>query len=142
MQANPIVIPDPVNRFWKFYPFIAKINALNTFSDCFMHQNFEYFKISKFLHNKMMVKVVKLFTGVLWKSYSDEFYRKTPMGSFLVLSLQVKEKLLRRCFPVSFTKYSRTLFLQNTFGWLLLLIRLFVRYVDLSHKCLLRPWLF
>ena len=27
----------------------------------------------------MMVKVIKLFTGVLWKSCSGEFYRKTPM---------------------------------------------------------------
>ena len=27
----------------------------------------------------VMVKVVKLFTSVLWKSCSDEFYRKTPM---------------------------------------------------------------
>ena len=30
-----------------------------------------------------MVKVVKLFTGVLWKSCSDEFYRKTPLGESL-----------------------------------------------------------
>ena len=27
----------------------------------------------------IMVKVVKLFTGLLWKSGSDEFYRKTPI---------------------------------------------------------------
>ena len=27
----------------------------------------------------MMVQIVKLFTGVLWKSCSDEFYKKTPM---------------------------------------------------------------
>ena len=27
----------------------------------------------------LMVKVVKLFTGVLWKSCSNEFYRETPM---------------------------------------------------------------
>ena len=31
----------------------------------------------------MMVKVVKLFTGVLWKSCSDEFYRKISMRKSL-----------------------------------------------------------
>ena len=51
----------------------------------------------------LMVKVVKLFTGVL----------------------QAKERLLQKCFPVSFTKYFRTLFLQNTSGSLLLLNTLF-----------------
>ena len=42
-----------------------------------------------------------------------------------VSRLQAKERLLYRCFPVSFTKYFRTLFLQNTSGWLLLLNTLF-----------------
>ena len=48
-----------------------------------------------------MVKVVKLFTGVLWKSCSDEFYRKTFMRSLFlnnVLRLQAKERLLTRVF--------------------------------------------
>ena len=74
-----------------------------------------------------MVKVVKLFTGVLWKSCSDEFYRKTFMRSLFlnnVLRLQAKETPYT-CFPVSFTKYFRTLLLQNTFGRLLLLNTLF-----------------
>ena len=53
------------NNFTKPY-------ALNTFSDCFMHVKLN-----------MMVKVVKLFPGVLRKSCSDEFYRKTPMQESL-----------------------------------------------------------
>ena len=31
----------------------------------------------------MMVKVTKLFAGLLWKSCSDEFYRKTPIRESL-----------------------------------------------------------
>ena len=57
----------------------TKPHALNTFSDCFMHVKFQIFstKLNK------MVKVVKLFPGVLRKSCSDEFYRKTPMQESL-----------------------------------------------------------
>ena len=38
-----------------------------------------------------------------------------------VSRLQAKERFLHRCFPVSFTKYFRAFFLQNTSAWLLLL---------------------
>ena len=37
----------------------------------------------------------------------------------------LKKKLRRRCFPVSFSKFLRTLLLQNTPGWLLLEFQLF-----------------
>ena len=70
------------------------------------------------------MKTVKLFTGVLWKNCSDKFYKKASMRQSLfnkVSRLRINESLLHRCFPVSFTKYFRTLFLQNTSGWLLLL---------------------
>ena len=78
--------------------------------------------------SNMMVKVVKLFTGVLRKSYSDEFHRKTSMQKSLFNKfsrLLAKEKLLHRCFLVSFTRYFRTFFWKNTSGWLLLLNTLF-----------------
>ena len=94
----------------------------------------------------IMVKVVKLYTGVPWKRCSDEFYRKHLWGSLLfnkVSCLQAKERLLHRYFPVSFTKYFRALLLQNTSGSLLLLNTLFVRYVNLSYKkCFLLRLLF
>ena len=37
----------------------------------------------------------------------------------------LKKKLRRRCFPVSFSQFLRTLLLQNTPGWLLLEFQLF-----------------
>ena len=49
-------------------------------------------------------------------------------GSLLlnkVSRILAKERLLHRCFPVSFTKYFRTLLLQDASGWLLLLNTLF-----------------
>ena len=64
----------------------------------------------------MTVIVVKLFSGDVQKS-SDEFYRKTPMQESLfnkVLPLQVKERLLHMCFPVSFTNYFNTLFFAKS----------------------------
>ena len=74
-----------------------------------------------------MDKVVKCFPeseatvhGFSMKSCSDELdtiYRKTPIrGLFFnkILRLQPKEKILHRCFPVSFAKHFRTFFLQNT----------------------------
>ena len=39
-----------------------------------------------------------------------------------------KKKLQQKCFPVSFVKFSKTLFLQNTSRWLLL----FVIYLTVS----------
>ena len=71
----------------------------------------------------MMVKV-----GVLWKRCSDNFIGKHLCRSLFfnnVSRLQTKEKLMHRCFYVSFTKYFRTLFLQNSSVWLLLLNTLF-----------------
>ena len=56
--------------------------------------------------------------------YSQVFYKKTVLMSLLfnkVLRLQAKERLLHSCFPVSFAKYFRALFLRNTSGLLLLL---------------------
>ena len=59
-----------------------------------------------------MVKVVELFTGVLWKSRPDEFYRKHLYRNLFF----DKERLLHRFFSVSFTKYFTTwLLLLNTF---------------------------
>ena len=46
--------------------------------------------------------------------YGSLFFNK-------VSCLQAKERLLHRCFPVSFTEYFRTIFLQNTSGCMLLL---------------------
>ena len=133
MQAIHTVIPDSVNRFWKFYPFREKNILGKQLSQAICSKyNFRLLHVPKF-HGfstklNMMVKVVKLFTGVLWKSCSDELIGKNVWGSLFfnkVSRLQARERLLHRCFPVSFTKYFRTLFLQNTSGWLLLLNALF-----------------
>ena len=66
-----------------------------------------------FFYKLNLVKVVELFTDVPWKSWSDEFYRKKHMQEcFLskVSCLQAKERLLHRCFSVSFTKDPPTSF--------------------------------
>ena len=94
-----------------------------------------------------MVKVVKLFTDVLWKRCSESFIGNHLCGSLFfnkALGLQAKERLMHRCFPVSFTKYFRTLFLQNTPGWLPLLNILFLLVTSTSatKRCFLQPLLF
>ena len=47
--------------------------------------------------------------------------------------LHPRKKLLHRCFPVSFAKYFRTLFLRNTFGWWLLLLNI-ISLLRQPHK--------
>ena len=47
----------------------------------------------------------------------------------------LKKRFLLTCFPVSFAKYFRALFLQNTSGWLLLQ-NILVFHVNFSHKML------
>ena len=81
------------------------------------------------------------FTGFLWKSCSDELdtiYRKTPIrGLFFnkILRLQPKEKILHRCFPVSFAKHFKHFCkTQTPLNDCFFQIRFFVHYVDLSHK--------
>ena len=57
----------------------------------------------------------KLLWRILWeKNLCRSFFFNK------VSRLLTKERLTHRCAPVSFTKSFRTLFLQNTFGWLLL----------------------
>ena len=107
----------PSKRVW-IIAKTAKMNLPPTPSETFCNG----------LDSNIMVKVVKLYTGVLWKRCSDEFYRKHLWGSLLfnkVSYLQAKERLLHRYFPVSFTKYFRALLLQNTSGSLLLLNNFF-----------------
>ena len=70
----------------------------------------------------MMVKVVKLFAGVLWKRCSDNFIGKHLCRSVFfnkVSHLQTKKGLLHRCF----TNYFRTLFQQNIYVLLLPFVR-------------------
>ena len=71
------------NQFWKFYPFIVKIffgnnfpkqYAQSMFSDCFMHENF------KIIYNGQSCQTVH---RCIWKSYSDECYRKAPVQESL-----------------------------------------------------------
>ena len=82
----------------------------------------------------LMVKVVKLFTGVLWKSCPNEFYRETPMQESRNPPVNV--------FSCEFYQMFQNAFLANISGWLLLLNTHFC-YVHLSHKkCVLQPWLF
>ena len=148
MQANPIVIPDSVNQFWKLYPFIKNIYqednfhwqyVLNIFSDC---------KISSASYKIEYDWLSKL------SNYSQVFYEKAALMNFIrkqqwgnlffdnVSRLQAKERLLHRYLPVSFTKYFRTLLLKNTFGSLLLVITLFCSLRHSHKKCFFRPWLF
>ena len=67
-------------------------------------------------------------TFVLWESSSNDFqkiHRKHICRSLSfnkVIHLQPKEKLLQRCFPVSFAKCFRTVFFQNTSGWLMMMM--------------------
>ena len=68
--------------------------------------------------------------GVLKKGVLENFTKFT--GKTLCLSLffnkvtdlipttLLKRRIWHRCFPVSFAKFSRALFLQNSSGWLLL----------------------
>ena len=76
-----------------------------------------------------MVKVVKLFAGVLWKRCSDNFIGKhlCRILFFKKLSrLQAKETPAQHLFVTATAKY-----------------RFFLRYVGLSHKRrFLQPWLF
>ena len=60
----------------------------------------------------MMIKVVVLFTGVLWKSCL-----MNVIGKHLWRSLFFKN----RGVSCDFSKYFRKLFLQNSSGWMLLL---------------------
>ena len=67
----------------------------------------------------MVLIVVKLFTGVLGKSCTEELYRKTAVLSLFFnegSSHQDKERLLYISFLVSLDKYFRTLFLHNNSG--------------------------
>ena len=92
-----------------------------------------------------IVKVVKLFAGLLWKRCSDNFIGKHLCRSLFfnnVSRLQTKEKLMHRCFYVSFTKYFRTLFLQNSSVWLLLLNTLFCLLRQLQPEKMLLSTLF
>ena len=114
MQANPTVIPDSVNRFLKFYhPFIEKNSLGKHLSQAICSKYvFWLFHAPKFQIFSTKLDALINFTGK--HLCRNLFFNK-------VLRLLAKERLLRRCFPVSFTKYFWTLFLQNTSGWLLLL---------------------
>ena len=122
MQANLNVIPGTVNQFWKLYPFNRKNISAKQFSLAICPRFvFRLLHAPKFqifsTKLSMMVKVVKLFTGALWKRCSDNFIGKHLYRSLFnkVSYLQAKERLQHRCFPVSFTKYFRTLFLCECF---------------------------
>ena len=121
-----------LNRFWKFYPFIEKkVLGKQLSKGLYSKYIFRLLHGPKFqiffAELNMMVKVVKLFSGVLKAALMNfigkRLYRNLIFSN--VLHLQAKERLLHRRFPVSFTKYFRTFFLQNTSGWLLLLNTLF-----------------
>ena len=62
-----------------------------------------------------------LYMSLFWNKVAD----LQPQTSF-------KNRLLYRCFPIKFAKYSRAPFLQNTSGWLLP----FVCHVNHSHQIL------
>ena len=85
-----------------------------------MHQNFKYF-----LQNQVWWYKLSSCSQVFFeKAALKNFIGKHLWGSLFfnkISCLQSKERLLHRCFPVSFTKYFKTLLSQNTSRWLLLL---------------------
>ena len=98
MQANPTVIPDSVNRFLKLYhPFIEKNSLEKHFSQAICSKYvFWLFHAPKFQIFSTKLDALINFTGK--HLCRNLFFNK-------VLRLLAKERLLRRCFPVSFTKY-------------------------------------
>ena len=73
-------------------------------------RNFAKFTGKNLCHNLFLNKVAGLRTATL-----------------------LKRRLWHRCFPVNFVKFLRTLFLQNTFGRLLLQIAVKQSAENLSH---------
>ena len=101
------------------------------FSDCFMHQNFMYF-VQNWIWWWKLLNCSQVFFE---KASLMNFVGKNLWGSHFfneISYLQSKERLPHRCFPVGFTKYFRTLFLQNTSGWLLLLITFICSFTSTS----------
>ena len=62
--------------------------------------------------------VLKNFTKFTGKHLRQSLFFEKVAG--LRAATLLKKKLWHRCFPVNFVKFSRTTFLQNTFGRLLL----------------------
>ena len=93
----------------------------------------------------MMVKVVKLFTGVLWKSCYDEFYRKThPRKSLFLIKFhayRLKKDFCTGVFLWVLPNISERCFCKTPLGDCFCKIPFFVRYVNLSlKKYFYRPW--
>ena len=77
-------------------------------------QDFQIF--SKKLN--MMVKVVKLFTEVLWRSCADAFYRKTPIRSLKSYRIKfdafrLRKRLLYKVFSCEFYQIFQNPFFAN-----------------------------
>ena len=86
------------------------------------------------------------------KRCSQKLYkirRKTPMQESLFNKVGglkpatlLKKRLLHRCFSVNFVKFLRTLFSQNTFGRLLLLLGRFMQFCRLHAEIETRKFMF
>ena len=76
--------------------------------------------IGRSSHRRCFLKksVLKNFLKFTGKHLCQSPFFKKVVGLRPVTLL--KKRLWHRCFPMNFTKFSRTLFLQNTFGRLLL----------------------
>ena len=91
----------------------------------------------------MMVKVVKMFTGVLWKSCSDEFYTKHICRSFFFNKVSRLHNIPAQVYFCEFYQiFQNAVFAK--YLWVTASAKYpFVRSVDLSHKkCFLQPWFF
>ena len=68
--------------------------------------------------------VLKIFTKFTGKHLRQSLFFNKVAGLKCSASLQLylKKRLWRSCFPVNFAKLLRTPFLQNTSGWLLLIM--------------------
>ena len=93
--------------FWRYLPD----NTQSEFSCISVLDLFEWFRGS---HRKSSVKVV------LGNFACQRFFFNKVAG---IRSATSKKSIWHRCFPVNFSKFPRTPFLQNTSGQLLLTIQ-------------------
>ena len=80
--------------------------------------NFTKF-LRTFFYRTSPVAASELYRG-LWTVLWTMLTMLTILWTMLKSATFLKKRLWHRCFPVSFAKFLRTPFLQNTSGWLLL----------------------
>ena len=76
--------------------------------------------------------------GILWKKLFFKNFAKFTKNICAAVScrpaVSKQERVQHRCFPVNFAKFCQTLCLQNTSGWLLLLIFFLLFHLSIIAK--------